>query len=136
MADAKVRDPRVPAVGTVLTRTFKGTTFNVTVTDAGFEYEGTVYKSLSRLAGEVTRQKAVNGFSFFKLGESAQKRPRTAKADATPAPTPAPVANQAAPVGPGTPQPVAAPQPVAPEPPVAVAAPPTATTSLLSENDI
>ena len=89
------KDKRLPDAGTVLTRVYKGTTLTVKVLDDGFEYEGETFKSLSKLAAKICEQKAVNGFAFFKLGESDVKKPRKAKtvADAAaPAVTPAPVA--------------------------------------------
>jgi len=101
-------DPRLPNVGAVLVRQYKGNEIKATVLDEGFEYEGTVFKSLSKLAAHVCGQKAVNGFAFFKLGESTVKKPRKAKAPAA-----EPVAETVV----ETPEPVAeaAPEP-APEP--------------------
>ena len=40
-------DPRLPPVGTVLTRTYKGANIRITVRADGIEYAGTVYPSLS-----------------------------------------------------------------------------------------
>ena len=59
-------DPRVPISGTALTRTYKGRTITALVRDDGFEYEGTVYKSLSAIARAVTGT-SWNGFTFFGL---------------------------------------------------------------------
>ena len=88
-------DKRLPDVGAVLTRVYKGETLTVTRLADGFEFKGDTYKSLSKLAAKICEQKAVNGFAFFKLGESEVKKPRKAKivADAAaPAVTPDPVA--------------------------------------------
>lgn len=60
------RDPRLPATGTVLTREHKGQNVAVTVLDEGFEWNGKEYRSLSRIAGEVTGC-SYNGFLFFNL---------------------------------------------------------------------
>ena len=59
-------DPRLPPVGTVLTRTYKGTEVRVTVRADGIEYAGTVYPSLSA-AAKAASGSHVNGFAFFKL---------------------------------------------------------------------
>ena len=58
------RDPRLPLPGTLLVREFKGRDVVVKVLDQGFEFEGSVYKSLSSIAREVTGTKW-NGFVFF-----------------------------------------------------------------------
>jgi hypothetical protein len=53
-------------VGTVLTRTHKGTEITVTVTADGFQHDGTTYRSLSTLAKAVTGYH-VSGPAFFHL---------------------------------------------------------------------
>jgi hypothetical protein len=73
------RDVRLPNVGAVMVRKYKGTELTVTVLDSGFEYQGQTWKSLSKLAAHICGQKAVNGYTFFRLGESTVKRPRKAK---------------------------------------------------------
>lgn len=60
------RDPRLPAIGTVLTRTFQGVEHRVTVRAYGFEYDGETYKSLSRIARVITGT-SWNGWTFFGL---------------------------------------------------------------------
>src|SRR6185503_18707747 len=47
------RDPRLPPVGAILQRTFKGVEFRVTVLDQEFEFEGRRYSSLSAIASEI-----------------------------------------------------------------------------------
>jgi len=65
------RDPRLPAVGTVMTRTFKGEELSVTVLEDGFEYEGEHYRSLSGLARHIVGYQ-ISGPVFFKLtGETS-----------------------------------------------------------------
>ena len=60
------RDPRLPAVGTVLTRQFKGKEIEVLVTETGFEYEGQIFTSISACARAVTGY-MISGPVFFKL---------------------------------------------------------------------
>ena len=59
-------DRRLPMPGTVLTREYRGRTIAVTVLDSGFEYAGTVYRSLTAVAKAVTGQ-YWNGPLFFRL---------------------------------------------------------------------
>lgn len=61
-----VRDPRLPEVGTVLRRQFKGSTVEVKVLEDGFEYQGHRYQSLSAIASQVAGTRW-NGFLFFSL---------------------------------------------------------------------
>jgi len=67
------RDARLPMPGTVITRPYKGRLVRVTVGDAGFEYEGTSYRSLSAVARAVTGSHC-NGYLFFQLGSSGDER--------------------------------------------------------------
>ena len=67
-----VRDPRIPPVGSTITRMFKGRKLEVLVTETGFEFEGEVFPSISRLAKVITGHQAVNGYAFFKLGVTAR----------------------------------------------------------------
>jgi hypothetical protein len=60
------RDPRLPAVGEVLVRRYKGQTFQVKVLAEGFEYADAVYPSLSAVAKAITGCHW-NGFHFFGL---------------------------------------------------------------------
>ena len=62
-----LRDVRLPIPGTVITRPYKGRLVRVTVGEAGFEYEGTSYRSLSAAARAVTGSHC-NGYLFFQLG--------------------------------------------------------------------
>jgi len=64
-------DGRLPLPGTVLTRRYKGRTIQVTVlSEGGFDYDGTRYRSLSAIARHVTGTQW-NGLLFFGLKESA-----------------------------------------------------------------
>lgn len=60
------RDPRLPKVGTTITKTYKGKTLNVRVLEKGFEYKGQVFRSLSGVAKHVTGS-IWNGFLFWGL---------------------------------------------------------------------
>jgi Protein of unknown function (DUF2924) len=60
------RDPRLPAVGTVLEREHQGKKIRVTVLEDGFRYEGETYHSLSTVA-RVATGTIWNGFTFFHL---------------------------------------------------------------------
>jgi hypothetical protein len=61
-------DPRLPAPGSVVTRSYKGRMLQVRVLLHGFEFEGTVYPSLSRVAKAITGDHC-NGYLFFRLGQ-------------------------------------------------------------------
>lgn len=58
----------MPAVGTVLTREYRGQTLQVEVRTDGVEWNGTVYSSLSAAAKAITGS-AWNGKLFFGLTE-------------------------------------------------------------------
>jgi len=60
------RDPRLPAVGTVLTREHGGVEHEVTVLDDGFGYDGETCRSLSAIARVITGT-VWNGWAFFGL---------------------------------------------------------------------
>lgn len=62
-----LRDLRLPPVGTVITREFKGQSICVQVEEDSFRWKGQSFKTLSAIAREVTG-KSWNGFIFFKLG--------------------------------------------------------------------
>ncbi len=69
---AKGRDLRLPAVGAVLRRRYRGRMVEVKVLDRGFEFEGRRYDSLSALASEVTGMRW-NGFTFFGLARTQRE---------------------------------------------------------------
>ena len=60
------RDPRLPKVGTTITKEWHGKKLLVRVLDDGFEYDGKPFRSLSGLARHITGQ-IINGFLFFGL---------------------------------------------------------------------
>jgi len=61
-----VKDKRLPIPGTVLTKEYKGTNYQVKVLEKGFEYNGNIYKTLSAIAKEITKAHW-NGYLFFNL---------------------------------------------------------------------
>lgn len=63
---AKERDPRLPAVGSTLTREFKGKKISVKVTAEGFQYEGQTFKSISACARHIVGY-MISGPIFFRL---------------------------------------------------------------------
>lgn len=65
---AKPRDSRIPPVGTVISKNYKGETLEVKVLDNGFEYKGQVFKSISALAVHIVGA-PISGYVFFKLTE-------------------------------------------------------------------
>ena len=68
----KRNDPRLPMVGTMLRRSWKGRTILVEVLPKGFRYENRQYPSLSNIAFEITGTRW-NGFAFFGLMRKAAK---------------------------------------------------------------
>ena len=64
----KERDSRLPAVGTVITKTYHGQTIEVKVLENGFEYQGETYKSISRVAMEIVKR-PISGYVFFGLSK-------------------------------------------------------------------
>ena len=67
------RDPRLPKLGTLLMREFKGQTHVVKVLENGFEYEGRRHKSLSAIATAIAGARW-NGFLFFGLTDAKEER--------------------------------------------------------------
>ena len=60
------KDPKAPLVGTTLIRHWRGQELRVEVRDHGFEWDGTIYKSLTAVARAITGS-AWNGRLFFNL---------------------------------------------------------------------
>jgi len=77
------RDPRLPAVGSVLERRYHDTVHKVRVLDDGFEYRSERYRSLSGIAKAITGHE-YNGFLFFGLLEMRKptKEGQSASAEA------------------------------------------------------
>jgi hypothetical protein len=64
--EVSVKDKRLPIPGTVITKEYKGTNYQVKVLEKGFEYNGKIYKTLSAIAKEITGAHW-NGYLFFNL---------------------------------------------------------------------
>ena len=60
------RDNRLPVPGSIITKTYHGKTIEVKVLDSGFEYEGKVFKSISRVAMTIVKRQ-ISGYVFFGL---------------------------------------------------------------------
>ncbi len=67
-----MNDDRLPPAGSIISRDYKGSTFQVKVLKDGFEFEGEVYGTLSAVAKAITGTHT-NGFLFFKLGQYGGK---------------------------------------------------------------
>ena len=70
----RVRDPRLPPAGTVLTRRFRDRTYRVLVGENGFEYDGKRHTSLSSVAKKVAGT-TYSGYRFFHLKGPWDGRP-------------------------------------------------------------
>lgn len=64
----RLRDNRLPAPGNIITKTYRGKTIEVKVLDNGFEYEGKVFKSISRVAMTIVKRQ-ISGYVFFGLAK-------------------------------------------------------------------
>lgn len=60
------RDRRLPIPGTIITKEYKGKNLEIKIQEAGFEYCGKIYKTLTAIAKEVTGAHW-NGYLFFNL---------------------------------------------------------------------
>ena len=60
------RDPKRPATGTVLHRSYKGKVHEIRVLPDGYEFEGQTFKSLTALAMFITGYKAISGPVWFR----------------------------------------------------------------------
>ena len=58
------RDNRLPAPGCIITKTYRGKTIEVKVLENGFEYEGKVFKSISRVARIIVKR-PISGYVFL-----------------------------------------------------------------------
>ena len=74
----RARDPRLPAPGTTITRTFKGRELRLTVLDEGFRFEGETYRSLTATALKATGYPVISGPHFWKLDAHPTTTPKRA----------------------------------------------------------
>jgi hypothetical protein len=63
---AITKDKRLPIPGTVITKEYKDTKYQIKMLEKGFEYNGKIYKTLSAIAKEITGAHW-NGYLFFNL---------------------------------------------------------------------
>lgn len=64
----KPKDPRIPPIGSIISKTYRGQQIEVKVLETGFEYKGKVYKSISRVAMSIVKR-TVSGYFFFRLSK-------------------------------------------------------------------
>lgn len=64
----KTKDSRIPPVGSIICKTYRGQQLEVKVLETGFEYKGKVYKSISRVAMMITKRQ-ISGYVFFGLSK-------------------------------------------------------------------
>jgi len=64
----KPKDPRIPPIGSIISKTYCGEQIEVKVLENGFEYKGKVYKSISRVAMTIVKR-TVSGYFFFGLSK-------------------------------------------------------------------
>jgi Protein of unknown function (DUF2924). len=64
--DKNYRNLRLPLPGTLITKEYRGKKIQIKVLEAGFEYNNKIYKSLSKIANEISGSH-INGYKFFKL---------------------------------------------------------------------
>lgn len=67
VAKKGVRDPRLPAAGSILKKEVRGKQVEVRVGESDFEYLGEKFGSLSAVAKKVSGFASVNGFLYFGL---------------------------------------------------------------------
>jgi hypothetical protein len=79
------RDPRLPAAGSKITKSYKGKDLTIEVTDDGLVLDGTRYASASALARAITGAASINGMLWLGLATPTAKadpKRKTAKASA------------------------------------------------------
>lgn len=64
----KARDTRLPAPGSTIIKTYRGKIIEVKVLENGFEYEGKIFKSISRVAMSIVKRQ-ISGYVFFGLNK-------------------------------------------------------------------
>ncbi len=65
--DRPVRDLRLPPVGSVISKNYKGVELQATVRDDGIEFQGRMFSSLTAVAKHVTGCRSINGRLFWNL---------------------------------------------------------------------
>ena len=69
----QIRDHRL-LPGTVISKTYKGLELTVVVRDDGFEFDGSMFGSLTAIAKEVTGSRSINGKLFWGLTQRTRRR--------------------------------------------------------------
>lgn len=64
----KTKDLRIPPIGSIISKTYRGQQVEVKVLENGFEYKGKLYKSISRVAMTITNRQ-ISGYVFFGLSK-------------------------------------------------------------------
>lgn len=64
----KARDSRLPAPGSTIIKTYRGKIIEVKVLENSFEYEGKIFKSISRIAMTIVKR-PISGYVFFGLNK-------------------------------------------------------------------
>lgn len=64
----RARDNRLPALGSIITKTYRGKPIEVKVLENGFKYEGKVFKSISCVAMTIVKRQ-ISGYVFFGLAK-------------------------------------------------------------------
>jgi len=64
----KVHDSRLPAPGSTIIKTYRGKIIEVKVLENGFEYDGKIFKSISRVAMTIVKR-PISGYVFFGLNK-------------------------------------------------------------------
>ena len=67
------RDPRLPVVGSVITKRYRGRELRVVVREDGYEYDGAMFTSLTALAKSITGCRSINGKLFWGLTTRKRK---------------------------------------------------------------
>ncbi len=65
--DRPVRDLRLPPVGSVISKNYKGVELQATVRDDGIEFQGRMFSSLTAVAKHVTGCRSISGRLFWNL---------------------------------------------------------------------
>ena len=65
---AKARDSRLPVPGSTIIKTYRGKIIEVKVLENGFEYDGKIFKSISRVAMSIVKRQ-ISGYVFFGLNK-------------------------------------------------------------------
>lgn len=64
----KARDSRLPAPGSTIIKTYRSKIIEVKVLENGFEYDGKIFKSISRVAMSIVKRQ-ISGYVFFGLNK-------------------------------------------------------------------